>query len=118
MEAPVGTISLENGIIQWDVKHIPPGKTMTMTLIFRSENNKALSVYSEVLTVDSDDLDSTPGNGVPYHPAEDDETLIRWDGPGSPSTIEVSKELAAELKADHRNWISRIHNAGKRKTEE
>ena len=71
----------------WRIENLAPGTTETLTLNIFTLTENTVSLYGQVSEADGNDTDSTPGNGIPYSPNEDDEAIFYFNGtplPGLP----------------------------------
>ncbi len=65
----------------WDVGDIAPGATATLNINYFLKTKKLIIAYAEVIAANEPDVDSTPGNGIPPTPNEDDEAAISIQAP-------------------------------------
>ncbi|HFA49449.1 MAG TPA: hypothetical protein ENJ95_10590 [Bacteroidetes bacterium] len=61
---------------QWTVGSIPAGGSASITVSYFLLSENALTAYAQVLSANETDGDSTPGNGTPPTPNEDDEAAL------------------------------------------
>ncbi|HFA51597.1 MAG TPA: DUF11 domain-containing protein [Bacteroidetes bacterium] len=61
---------------QWTVGNIPAGGSASITVSYFLLSGNALTAYAQVLSANETDSDSTPGNGTPPTPNEDDEAAL------------------------------------------
>ena len=87
-DASQGTFLLSNSV--WTVGDIPPNGTATLTINYFLLQNGAPNVYAEVIAANEADIDSTPGNGTPPNPNEDDEAST---GSSPPPDLEPDLQL-------------------------
>ena len=57
----------------WNVGNLPAGGSATLTVSYFLLQNSAPVAYAQVVAANEQDVDSTPNNGTPPTPNEDDE---------------------------------------------
>ena len=73
----------------WEVGNIPAGGAATLTVSYFLLENTAPVAYAQVTAANETDSDSTPNNGTPPTPNEDDEAST-LDGGGNPPLLDLS----------------------------
>ena len=61
------------GTFNWTVGTLTPGQTETLVLNYFALNGAPYTTYAQIQSASGNDVDSTPGNGTPPTPNEDDE---------------------------------------------
>ncbi|MEM9917497.1 MAG: hypothetical protein AAF990_05340 [Bacteroidota bacterium] len=84
---------------EWRIGQLAAGASAQLTLtLFVLQENTPIQLFSELTAADDPDPDSTPGNGTPPTPNEDDEALLTLQPPGSQNTT-ADLELAVRASA-------------------
>ena len=73
------------GSEEWTVGSIPAGGSATLTVNYFLLNPTAPTAYAQVIAANETDSDSTPNNGTPPTPNEDDEASTDGGGPPNPT---------------------------------
>ena len=68
---------------EWSIGSLGAGQSATLTVNYFLLQPTTQAVYGEVIAANEDDVDSTPNNGTPPTPNEDDEASTD-DGPAGP----------------------------------
>ena len=68
----------------WKLSNLTPGASETLTLNIYVLTENQVDLYGEVTSVDEADSDSTPANGTPPNPSEDDEAVLNFNEIDSP----------------------------------
>ncbi len=63
----------------WELSSLAPGASETLTLNIYVLTEDQVDLYGEVSSVDEADVDSTPDNGTPPNPSEDDEAVLNFN---------------------------------------
>lgn len=71
----------------WKVGQLGAGESATLTVSYFLLTEDARTAYAQVIAQNEDDADSTPGNGTPPNPNEDDEAAITLNGGGGNPTF-------------------------------
>lgn len=77
----------------WTIDLLAPGETATVSIELFSLSND-FDLFAQVMAVDQDDVDSSPGNGVCCTANEDDEAVFR------PNSAAVGRGLSNSAVAD------------------
>jgi hypothetical protein len=70
----------------WNLGSIAAGQTATITLNYYALAGAPYTVYGQVQSMTGTDVDSTPGNGTPPNPNEDDEAIYVTGSGGTTGT--------------------------------
>ena len=84
--------TFENNI--WDVGTVPAGGSATLTVNLFIMTEDGLTAFVQVEDATGQDTDSTPGNGNPITPNEDDEAAADINGGAGGDNCEVSVNFA------------------------
>jgi len=77
-DATAGTYSGASG--NWRIENLASGTSETLTLNIFTLTENPVSLYGQVAIASGEDIDSTPGNGTPNSPNEDDEAVFYFNG--------------------------------------
>ena len=93
----VGNYDLFNE--RWNVGTVQAGETVTLRLaLFTLADSGTITNYVQVLSAMNNDLDSTPGNGTPPDPMEDDEAAVDIEVQNIRAVTELAVEVNEALK--------------------
>ncbi|MDF1867783.1 MAG: CARDB domain-containing protein [Saprospiraceae bacterium] len=66
----------------WEVGDLNPGESATLTTNYFVLEESSYTIYAQVLYANESDIDSTPNNGTPPTPNEDDEIALIFNDTG------------------------------------
>lgn len=66
---------------EWAIERLEAGETVTLTVNYFMLTSAQVTAYAQVWAMDQPDKDSTPGNGTPPVPNEDDEAAAGINAP-------------------------------------
>lgn len=99
-----GVFGINN--VGWFLEPMAPGQTEVLTINYFTFTDVPTTCYAQVMTMIGDDLDSTPANGTPPIPNEDDEAAFTIGGvPNLPdltvSNLTHNLPSVLELETDY-----------------
>lgn len=74
----------------WNLNNLEPGASETLTLNIFTLSENTVELYGQVTAMDGSDVDSTPGNGTPAVPNEDDEAVLVFNGVSGPGLPDLT----------------------------
>ena len=89
---------------RWNVETLAPGETATLEIsVFPLLEGVAITNFVEVIAMNEDDVDSTPGNGNDPTPVEDDEAVavVQPDFVRPSGGITADLELSIHVEEDN-----------------
>jgi hypothetical protein len=100
----------------WQLATLSPGQTETLTVNYFTLSDAPITGYAEVVAMIGDDEDSTPNNGTPPIPNEDDEAAFTIGGVPNLPDLTVSNLVqnlppSLELETDYQIFFD-LNNIG------
>ena len=93
----------------WTVSSLAPGASVVLTLNYFVLSEEAQTVYGEVIMATGNDPDSTPGNGTPPVPNEDDEAAVSFNMGGNGFAVQVPAGMPVALHSIAPNPVTQEH---------
>ena len=97
------------GAQTWNLASLAPGASVVLTLNYFILNENPQTVYGQVTVASGNDPDSTPGNGTPPTPNEDDEAALTFNAGGNGFAVQTPAGTAVELSSIAPNPVTQEH---------
>ena len=92
--------SYNAGSNEWLIEDLEPGQQATFTFNYFNLSESAKIFYAEVVAQTPLDEDSSPGNGTPPTPNEDDEAVVQVNGGNDPCDNDITPPVLSACPDD------------------